>query len=132
MNDQTTAGLPDIPRDRSLEKRGEDNVGIEPLDRLARHRVIYIEFDRNIVAALSKRDVQPLRQAVEAVDEEQDAHWRSADPWQLLAGEPIDNTSAAESRGHLHEVTVIGYDLTNNRRLEAERVTAHRREHGIC
>jgi hypothetical protein len=60
MNDQTTVRLPDIPRDRTFEKRGEDYVGIEPSYRFARHRVIDVELYRNLVAAFGKLNVKAL------------------------------------------------------------------------
>ena len=67
-------------------------------------------------------DVQPLRQAVEAARQEQDAHARpgsprSADARQLVAGQPVDDAPAAEAGAHLHEVVRVGHHLADQRRL---------------
>jgi hypothetical protein len=52
---------------------------------------------------------QALGQAVEGVGQEQDAHRRpSANARQLVARQPVDDALAAEGRGHLHEMVVVG------------------------
>src|ERR1700733_8789041 len=55
----------------------------------------------------------------------------SADPWQLFAGQPIDDASAAEARGHLYETLVVLDRGADNRRLAPQSMGAHGREQGI-
>jgi hypothetical protein len=60
--------------DRALEKRRDHQVGTIEARRLDRHRVGDVELDRELVAARGELGVQALREAVEAVREQEDAH----------------------------------------------------------
>ena len=80
-----------------------------------------------------ERDVQALRQAVETMGQEKDAHplqsirglRSSADARQLIAAQPVDDALAAETRAHLHEVMRIGHHFTDQRGISAQRVRQH-------
>ena len=74
MHDETQVPLPDRFRDRALQERREHEIGPPQLDGLAGHAIVNVELDRELVAVLRELDVQALRQAVERVHEQQDAH----------------------------------------------------------
>ena len=65
---------PDVLRDRALQEGRDDQVGREHPHRLDRDRVAHVEFERQLVAGVRQFDPQPLRQAVERMREQQDAH----------------------------------------------------------
>ena len=52
--------------------------GLNKLDGLARDPIVNVELDRQLVAVAGELDVQPLRQAVERVHQQQDAHQPAA------------------------------------------------------
>ena len=58
--------------DGALEERRDDEVGAIELDRLRRDRIVDVELDGYLMPAPRQLDIQALRQAVEAVGEEQD------------------------------------------------------------
>ena len=74
MYDQAQVVTPDHRRYGPLEKRSDDQLRFEQLDRFDRRRVVDIKFHRNIVALLAQLDEQALGQTVEAVAEKQNAH----------------------------------------------------------
>ncbi len=74
MHDETAHARPYILRNGALEKGGDHDIGRKPMHRIYRHRIIHIEFQGDIVSPLGELDPEPLRQAVERVREQQDAH----------------------------------------------------------
>jgi hypothetical protein len=53
---------------------------------------------------------------------------RPADPWQLVAGQPVDDALAAEARAHLYEMVRVGHHLADDRGVASERMRTHRRQ----
>ena len=74
MHDQTEAALPERRRNGAPQERRKNHIGLPQLHGLARDVLVNIEFDGQIVAILGEFHVQPLRQAVERVHQQQDAH----------------------------------------------------------
>ena len=74
MNDQATIGAPDVFGNGALERSSQHHVRRVQRNRFARHVVVDVELDRQLVPTLGKLDIESLREAVEAMDEEQDAH----------------------------------------------------------
>ena len=74
MHDQANVIAPDALGQRALQERRDDQVRDERFDRLCGHAVGDVVLDRHFVTKLSERDVETLRQAVEAARQEQNAH----------------------------------------------------------
>ena len=78
MHDQAELALPDRARNGALQERRQNKVRPEQLDGLAGHAIMDVELDRELVTIALELDVQALRQAVERVHQQQDAHQPAA------------------------------------------------------
>ena len=74
MNDDRAMAAPDGFGDGALEKRRDDQIGPNSATASSVTRVVDVELDRDLVAGVRQLDVQPLREAVERVREEEDPH----------------------------------------------------------
>jgi len=77
MDDQTQGVAPNVLGNGALEERGDDHVGPEQVDRLAGRCIVDVELDGNVVAPFAQFHVQALRQAVEGMAEQENAHRHS-------------------------------------------------------
>ena len=74
VHDQARYPPPDVLGNRALEKRRDDQVGLEQVGRFAGDLVVDVEFDGQLVTAFAQLDVQALRQPVEGMRQQQDLH----------------------------------------------------------
>ena len=88
MHDQADVISPDALGERAPQERRDDQIRNKHFDRLCRHAVGDVVLDRHFVTALRKRDVEPLREAIEAAREEQDAHDSPMASRSVAAGRP--------------------------------------------
>jgi hypothetical protein len=78
MHDQAKRALQHRARNGALQERRQDEVRPEQFDGLAGDAFMDVELDRELVTIKLEFDVQPLRQAVERVHQQQDAHQPAA------------------------------------------------------
>ena len=69
VNDQTAHAAPDVARYRALEERRDHQVRAIERHGLARHGVVDVEFDRDLMPRVAQRDMQALGERIEAVAE---------------------------------------------------------------
>ena len=74
MDHQADMILPDRFGNCALEERGNQQVRLIQIDCLNGDIVVDIEFNRDLVPQCLQLDEQPLRETVEGMGEEQDAH----------------------------------------------------------
>ena len=75
VHDQAGVLLPDRLGNRPPQIGSDDEIRPEQRHRLFRHRIGDVELDGNEMAALAQLAIEPLRQAVEGVGQEQYAHF---------------------------------------------------------
>ena len=74
VHDEAAMPPPHRLGDRALEEGRDDELGRPERDRLLGDAVVDVELERELVAVARELRPEPLRQAVERVAEEQDAH----------------------------------------------------------
>ncbi len=74
MDDDAAVRTPHRLGNRALQKRRDDKIGPPGRDGLLGDPIVDIELDRHRMARVDELDVEPLRETVERMRQQQDAH----------------------------------------------------------
>jgi hypothetical protein len=78
MHDQAYISPPDRCGNGAFQERRENHIRSKEVRCLVGDPIMYIDLDRELVAVAHEVDIEALRQAVECMHQQQDAHQTSA------------------------------------------------------
>jgi hypothetical protein len=98
MHDEADMALPDRLGNRATQVRRDDQIGAEQRHGFLGDAVRNVELDRDFMAAFPQLGAEALRQAVEGVGQEQDAHRQTISKCAATGRPPASRRCACRQR----------------------------------